>query len=258
MPERSEQHEILLDGESVFYTLERKRVKNVNMRMRPESGLFVSAPYHVTLAQIESILQQHQERILTTLHQFASAAQEKQQQYPEVYATGETVLYLGKLCRLEVARGTGECVQVQGETLLLLVKDPTDEYRRKRVFDTWWNTSCEKAVRNLCRAVFPVFAVHGVTFPEIRFRNMVAQWGNCRPQRGVLTFNLRLLAAPVRCMEYVVIHEFTHFLYPDHSRQFYQFIAEELPDWKRLQEILQKTVQTRLHAKKPLGFVADS
>ncbi|MFR4476737.1 MAG: M48 family metallopeptidase [Ruminococcus callidus] len=41
----------------------------------------------------------------------------------------------------------------------------------------------------------------------------------------MLTFNLRLLAAPVRCIEYVVIHEFTHFLHPDHSPAFYAEIA---------------------------------
>ena len=116
----------------------------------------------------------------------------------------------------------------------------------KRIFDTWWNDTCSKAVCNLCRAVYPIFAAHGVKFPMIRFRAMVSQWGNCRPERGVLTFNTRLLAAPLRCMEYVVIHEFTHFLYPNHSSAFYHFIAEELPDWKKLQETLQNEVETRV------------
>ena len=91
-----------------------------------------------------------------------------------------------------------------------------------------------------------MFEAKGVAFPEIRFRRMVAQWGNCRPTRGVLTFNLRLLAAPVRCIEYVVIHEFTHFLHPDHSPAFYAEIAAELPDWKQLQETLQHMVETRI------------
>ena len=135
---------------------------------------------------------------------------------------------------------------MQGDKLLLLVKHPEDAQCRERVFNSWWETSCEKAVRNLCRAVYPVFEAKGMAFPEIRFRRMVAQWGNCRPTRGVLTFNLRLLAAPVRCIEYVVIHEFTHFLHPDHSPAFYAEIAAELPDWKQLQETLQHMVETRI------------
>lgn len=250
MSQQTECRSLVLGGETISYTLERKKVKNINMRMHPDTGLSVSAPYHVPLKQIEEILRQHEKRILTVLHQYANAAQDSVQQYPDTYVTGETVLYLGKIYTLEVVRGTRECVQLQGDKLLLLVRDPSGEKHRKKVFDTWWNNSCEKAVRNLCRAVYPVFAAHEVQFPEIRFRAMVSQWGNCRPQRGVLTFNTRLLAAPVRCMEYVVIHEFTHFLFPNHSRQFYQFIEAELPDWRQLQEILQKTVETRLTSKK--------
>lgn len=254
MPESMEHRKLMLSGETISYTLERKKVKNINMRMRPETGLSVSAPYHVPLEQIEEILRQHETQILVTLHQYAHAAREKTQQYPDIYATGEKVLYLGKTYRLEVVLGTRECVQQQGEKLLLIVKKPSDEMRRKKVFDNWWNTSCEKAVRNLCRAVYPIYAAHDIQFPEIRFRAMVSQWGNCRPQRGILTFNTRLLAAPVRCMEYVVIHEFTHFLFPDHSKQFYQFIEAELPDWRQLQKILQKTVETRLISKDASEF----
>ena len=250
MAQRKEQREIVLDGVRISYMLERKSVKNINLRMRPSSGLSVSAPYRVTLAQVEAVLRQYQTKILETLGQYATTEQEHRRQYPDEYVTGETVLYLGKEYSLRTERATKECVQIQGNQLRLLVKNPGDRESCKRVFDGWWECSCQKAVRNLCRAVFPVFEAQGVAFPEIRFRYMVSQWGNCRPKRGILTFNYRLLAAPVRCMEYVVIHEFSHFLYPNHSAAFYQCVAQELPDWRQLQEILQKTVETRLKSEK--------
>ncbi len=245
METKTEQREIQLGDKAISYTLERKAVKNINMRMRPESGLTVSASPRISVRQIEEILRQNQGRILETLRQYEQQQTQKVQQYPLTYTTGETVLYLGKLLRLEVAAGTANTVQVRHDRMLLLVKNPADAQLRRRVFDNWWNAACEKAVRNLCRAVYPVYQCRGVAFPEIRFREMVAQWGNCRPQRGILTFNTRLLAAPVRCMEYVVIHEFTHFLYPNHSAAFYQCIAAELPDWKDLQDVLQSLVETR-------------
>ena len=179
-----EQRNITLAGETISYTLERKAVKNINMRLRPETGLLVSAPMHVPSERVEQILQQHAAKILQTLHQYAAAA-EKPKQYPVHYTAGEPVLYLGKSCRLAVERGSRESVLVQGETLRLLVKQPENEQVRKQVFDSWWENACEKAVRNLCRAVYPVFEAKGVAFPEIRFRHMVSQWGNCRPTRGL-------------------------------------------------------------------------
>ncbi len=238
--------EIVLDGEIVSYTFTRKPVKNINMRIRPDSGLSVSAPFSVPMQQIEDVLRQNRLKILHALHQYAQQKRDQVQQYPTEYKNGETVLYLGKHYTLQVAYSRTEGVKLERECLMLLTHDPNDAARRKRIFDTWWNDTCSKAVCNLCRAVYPIFAAHGVKFPMIRFRAMVSQWGNCRPERGVLTFNTRLLAAPLRCMEYVVIHEFTHFLYPNHSSAFYHFIAEELPDWKKLQETLQNEVETRV------------
>lgn len=246
MTEQTQQREILLDGERVPYILTRKHVKNINMRIRPETGLAVSAPFSVSIAQIEEALHLNQTRILQALHQYAAQQSRKKQQYPVQYIDGETVLYFGKEYMLTVAYSRTEGVRLEQNRLLLLTKNPADTAHRKRVFDTWWDNTCERAVRNLCRAVYPIFEKHQVAFPTIRFRAMLSQWGNCRPERGVLTFNTRLLAAPVRCIEYVVIHEFTHFLYPNHSAQFYQFIAAELPDWRELQNTLQNEVETRI------------
>ena len=121
-----EQRKIVLGGETVSYTLERKAVKNINLRLRPDTGLSVSAPKYVALSQVERVLMQHQQKILETLRQYQTAAAERRQQYPRSFSTGETVLYLGKYCTLEVLRGSRECVQVQGDKLLLLVKHPED------------------------------------------------------------------------------------------------------------------------------------
>ena len=138
-----EQRNITLAGETISYTLERKAVKNINMRLRPETGLLVSAPMHVPSERVEQILQQHAAKILQTLHQYAAAA-EKPKQYPVHYTAGEPVLYLGKSCRLAVERGSRESVLVQGETLRLLVKQPENEQIRKQVFDSWWEMPAKR------------------------------------------------------------------------------------------------------------------
>ena len=89
-----EQRKIVLGGETVSYTLERKAVKNINLRLRPDTGLSVSAPKYVALSQVERVLMQHQQKILETLRQYQTAAAERRQQYPRSFSTGETVLFL--------------------------------------------------------------------------------------------------------------------------------------------------------------------
>ena len=69
---------------------------------------------------------------------------------------------------------------------------------------------------------------------------MKSRWGSCTPKTGVLTFNTRLVYVPEQCAEYVVVHEFCHFLYPNHSGKFYAAVAALLPDWRSRREELRK------------------
>ena len=81
---------------------------------------------------------------------------------------------------------------------------------------------------------------YGVEFPMIRFRAMVSRWGSSQPRRKVLTFNRRLIEMPKICIEYVVLHEFVHFLQADHSRRFYALMTMFMPDWKKRAQLLEK------------------
>lgn len=87
-------------------------------------------------------------------------------------------------------------------------------------------------IRKLCDEVYPYFEKKGIDYPEIKFRRMVSQWGNCRNEKGILTFNKNLIYAPYECIEYVVMHEFTHFLQPNHSKLFYDELEKICTDWK--------------------------
>lgn len=246
---QTETRQIDLCGETVTYQFTRKNVKNINMRVHVERGLSVSAPLRVPMAQVEEALQRNGARIVQKLHENAARQTAMGMQYPVSYRTGEPVLYLGAQYTLQTDTSSRNTVVVdkKAATLLLLTRPDSTATCRKRVFDTWWHATCAQTVGHLCRSVYPVFEAKGVPYPtEIRYRQMTSQWGNCRPETGILTFNLRLLAAPPRCIEYVVFHEFTHFLYPDHSRAFYQFVESEIPDWKDLQNTLEQTVRMEL------------
>ena len=56
--------EIVLNGKKLSYELTRKQVKNINLRVRYDAGVYVSAPPHVTVASIEHFMQDNAHRIL--------------------------------------------------------------------------------------------------------------------------------------------------------------------------------------------------
>lgn len=97
-----------------------------------------------------------------------------------------------------------------------------------------------KVVTQLCEKAFVYFKLRGIKYPEIRFRKMVSQWGNCRSREGILTFNTNLMYTPIECVEYVVLHEFTHFLQANHSKLFYEELEKVCPHWKECRKKLKE------------------
>ena len=221
---------IYLNGRKIEYELERKRVKNINLRVRAD-GVHVSASRLVPLGVIESFLRNNGEYILKALDRTES----REQTAPKAlsFTDGSTVPYMGAELPLTVRLGTKNRAESDGTGIRLTVKELENVELRRKTMEKWLQERCVETVTACCEAVYPHFAARGVKVPEIRFRRMTSRWGSCQPAKGILTFNTALISVPRRCMEYVVVHEFAHFLQPNHSALFYAEVEKLIPDWKK-------------------------
>ena len=97
---------------------------------------------------------------------------------------------------------------------------------------------CRTVFGEIILETYPVFQKYGVPMPTLRIRDMETRWGSCLAKKRIITLNKRLLEAPRNCIEYVVMHEFCHFIHPNHSKQFYSFLTMIMPDWRERKAIL--------------------
>ena len=229
---------IVLGRKWVEYELQRKDVKNINLRIKADRTIFVSANPRVPDEVIEEFIRSKSDYILKSLAHYEELARYAPK--PKQYVDGESFRIFGHDRRLKVMEGKKNNVDHDESYITLTVKDPTDRELKQKLMDRWLNSICKDTIQSLCDAVYPKFQKYGVEFPSIRYRNMISRWGSCQPKRGVLTFNYALVEAPISCVEYVVVHEFTHFLQPNHSRIFYQQLAMVMPDWEERKKILEK------------------
>ena len=230
--------EIVLNGKRIEYDLQRKDVKNINLRIKADRTIFLSANPRVSQEVIEEFIESKSEYILKALAHYEELA--KYAPKPKQYVDGETFRVLGHDRRLKVIEGKRNKVEYDESYITLTVKNPSDFPLKKKLIDRWLMSICKDTLQSLCDAIYLKFQKYGVAYPTIRYRNMVSRWGSCQPKRCILTFNYALVEAPISCIEYVVVHEFTHFLHPNHSKKFYQQLAMFMPDWEERKTILEK------------------
>ncbi len=230
--------EIALNGKQIEYELQRKDVKNINLRIKADRTIFLSANPRVSENVIEEFIKSKSEYILKALAQYEELA--KYAPKPKQYVDGESFRILGHDRRLKVIEAKKNSVECDESYITLAVKNANDYELKKKLMDKWLMSICKDNIQSLCDAIYPKFQKYGVVYPSIRYRNMVSRWGSCQPKRCVLTFNYALVEAPISCIEYVVVHEFTHFLQPNHSKKFYQQLAMFMPDWEERKKILEK------------------
>jgi predicted metal-dependent hydrolase len=177
-----------LQTREIEYELARKKVKNINLRIRPNGTVYVSANKRVSIKTIEDFLRKKSDFILTNLDKFE-----------------------------EMKKHT-----------------PTER-------TSFSDEECRRILTEIVENTYPLFEKYGVPFPKLIFRDMTSRWGSCQPRRGVITLNKRLLEVPRECAEYVVMHEFAHFIHLNHSKQFYEFLGTIMPDWKERRTLLRQS-----------------
>ena len=220
-------------GRTVTYTLTRKRVKNLNLRVRPDGSVAVSAAQRVPAGCVDDFVRAKSPLIFRALDRMTA-----EKPPPRRYLTGEAVWYLGRPLRLEVERGRKAQGTVEGDILHLAVPDPEDPGSRERAFGRAWDALCRREFEEVLEELYPLVAPFGVARPPRGGPAHRARWGAAANPNRVVVLSSYLLAKPRAAVEYVVLHELCHFLHPDHSQAFYGLLASLMPDWRQRKALL--------------------
>lgn len=220
----------------ICYHLERKPVKNLNLRIYKDGSVSVSANRKVPVSQIDSFVISKGRFIFSAQKKFAEMAQYAPQ--PKQYVSGETFYLQGRELRLNLEKSAADVISSDGRYLFLRVTDPCDFAKKQKLITKYFDEQCNIVFSQIMLEFYPIFQKYGVAMPELRIRNMKTRWGSCLVKKGIITLNKRLLETPHICIEYVIMHEFCHLIHPNHSKYFYDFLSMQMPDWKERKKTL--------------------
>ena len=230
MKQISELRQVNYNGRNIDYILTRKQVKNINLRVKWEGKVLVSANNQVSVAYIDNFVVSKGMFILRALEKYEEKRNDVDA--PKQYISGESLLLLGKKYCLKVVEGNKEGVSLEGDFIFLVVKDKDNFKRKERLINLWLKEQQMEIFHQICREIYPMFQEFNVEYPIIKIRYMTSRWGSCQPTKGIITLNSKLIEVPRNYIEYVVLHEFAHFIHPNHSKNFYDLVERLMPDWK--------------------------
>jgi predicted metal-dependent hydrolase len=104
----------------------------------------------------------------------------------------------------------------------------------RQAFISWYREHADKKVKERVEKYKNMI---GVNPNRVRVKKQKKRWGSCS-SRGNLNFNWKLIMAPMEIIDYLVVHEMAHLIYPNHSRDYWELVETIIPDYKERQEWL--------------------
>jgi len=77
-----------------------------------------------------------------------------------------------------------------------------------------------------------------IPYPNLKIRKMKTRWGVCNRKNNNVTLNSELIKYGYDQIDYVIIHELSHFVHFNHSKDFWTLVSKYCPNYKKIRKSL--------------------
>jgi len=220
----------------ITYTLRYENRRTLHITIRPECTVLVRAPLGRPEAEITAIVLRRAPWIAQRLDDYS-------RRMPRLvtfaYVSGEGHRYLGRRYRLRVMAGAPESVAINARALIVVLRNKSDSARVAELMQRWYRARAREVLGERLAACYPRVARLGVRLPKLEVRRMRARWGSAR-RTGVIVLNVKLIQAPVRLIDYVVLRELCRLAVPSRGPAYDALLDRVLPDWRERRDALSR------------------
>lgn len=220
-----------VDGLEIPVSVVRKRVKNLNLRVRADGTVTLSIPQHLPLARAREFLDRKGGWI-------AERVRRNIERRPSPDLAGELpdrIPLWGKLVpRDSVQANSGQAASDRDASGQGAPGQTTID---QAALDELYRTEVLRALPGIVERMEARIGVHAARWSV---RVMKTRWGSCTPKTGAIRINARLAAYPPECLEFVVAHELVHLLEPSHNARFHALLDEFCPGNRHLAKLLRE------------------
>jgi predicted metal-dependent hydrolase len=222
--------------EKIDFELQYCDRKTLDIAVHPNQQVIVKAPSDALTEKIDQRVRDKARWILKQKDYFNQFQPRTPQR---LYISGETHLYLGRQYRLKIQPADRNSVMLQGRYIQVWISQPDNPIAVNEVLETWYLNRAQIKFKERLKICVQNSAFLGYPSPTLGIRNLTKRWGSLTA-KGNLILNRDLIRASHSGIDYVITHELCHLRKPNHSPEFYAFLASIMPDWQVRKEKMER------------------
>ena len=212
-----EELEIILNGEIVNIKIIRKNNKNIYFRFNDQNELVVTVHPRISTKKVLKLIKEN-EKSLAKMYMRSKNKQARE----------DETRILGLKYDIKINENYHDVTFDDG---IIYVNS-------KNTLDKYINNLTKKIFREEVNKILEIMP----DIPEftLKVRKMKSRWGVCNYVKKTVTLNSELIKYERSIIDYVIVHEFSHFTHHDHSTAFWALVSTYYPDYKKARKELRE------------------
>lgn len=193
--------------------IQKKNNKNTYIRVKENNEILVTTNYFVTKNEILKLLKDNELFILKSLKRL-----EKKQEREDKF------LLLGN--EYNIILIPNNKIEIVGNNIY------TPDLKK---LDNWLKKQMKELFSKRLDYYYNLFE-ENIPYPNLRIRKMKTRWGVCNKKLETVTLNSELIKYDITKLDYVIVHELSHFIHFNHSKEFWLLVSKYCPNYKKIRK----------------------
>ena len=205
----------IVDGNEYEVVIIKKNNKNTYIRIKEDLKIYVTTNYFVTNSMIKKLLDDNYSYLSKNIKR-QSIKQKK----------NELFYYLGEVYDIIIY-----------DTKKIEIIDNRIYVKDEATLNRWLKKEIKRIYSERLVFLYNEFE-ENIPYPNLKIRKMTTRWGVCNKKTKTITLNSELIKYSIDKLDYVIIHELSHFIHFNHSKEFWLLVSKYCPRYKEIRKEL--------------------
>lgn len=203
----------------------KKNIKNLIIKIKGDGNIYISSPIFLSDKYIYEFIEKKENWINKKLKEFSLKPKIKVIDY----SNNCEIYYLGKPYFLNLKSINNNKIYISNNKINLEIPDINNTQLIGNTLNYWYR---EQGKILFEKILSKYLKLTHLNISKLNVKTLKSNWGSCNYNKKIINLNSELMKKDIKFIEYVILHEISHLVHPNHSKNFYNYIEKFMPDWR--------------------------